>query len=340
MARNKLKQDEIANQAAHWLVLLSVDDEHERAGTHAAFEAWKRADPRHAEAAAAMEGLLGQVGALRASGEAALGAKTVSSVLASRGRRHHRTRAGLAILLLAGVALLPGWLVLRTYSPAYLLADIRSGVGQWTSETLPDGTRLMLNGASAVNLRYDAGQRVVELIQGDMLVDVAKDAARPFIVETRDGSMRALGTRFQVSRQSDATQLGVLESQVEARSGAVTMPADHATRRVDAGWQVRITAQGVGPLVAFDVPAIEDAWQRRRLLVDDQPLTEVLDTLGRYRHGMLRYDARALAGIRISAVLPLDDTDRALQLLEASLPGLRVRMFTSYWVQVDSASRP
>lgn len=339
MARNKPEQDEIASQAAHWLVLLSVDDEHERAGTHAAFEAWKRADPRHAEAAVAMEGLLGQVGALRANGGAALGARTVSSVLTSRGRRR-RTRAGLAILLLAGVALLPGWLVLRTYSPAYLLADIRSGVGQWTSETLPDGTRLMLNAASAVNLRYDAGQRVVELIQGDMLVDVAKDATRPFIVETRDGSMRALGTRFQVSRQSDATQLGVLESQVEARSGTVTMPVDQATRRVDAGWQVRITAQGVGPLVALDVPAIEDAWQRRRLLVDDQPLTEVLDILSRYRRGVLRYDARALAGIRISAVLPLDDTDRALQLLEVSLPGLRVRMFTSYWVQVDSVPRP
>ncbi|MCW0206190.1 MAG: histidine kinase, partial [Achromobacter sp.] len=49
------------------------------------------------------------------------------------------------------------------------------------------------------------------------------------------------------------------------------------------------------------------------------------------------YDAQAIAGIRISAVLPLDDTDRALQLLAANLPSLRVRRFTPYFLRVDVA---
>ena len=58
--------------------------------------------------------------------------------------------------------------------------------------------------------------------------------------------------------------------------------------------------------------------------------------MDRHRPGHIRYDRAQLEGIRVSAVLPLNDTDRALQLLVDSLPMLRVRTLTSYLAMVDT----
>jgi len=117
-------------------------------------------------------------------------------------------------------------------------------------------------------------------------------------------------------------------------------PAGAAPLRVQAGERLRFTAAGAEPLTALDAASTEGAWRRRQLVVHDQPLPEVLDALARQRPGYLHYDRAALEGIRVSAVLPLDDTGRALQLLVDGFPQLRVRMVTRYLAMVDVAPQP
>ncbi|RSZ55264.1 histidine kinase, partial [Massilia atriviolacea] len=233
---------------------------------------------------------------------------------------------GAALALLAG----PAWLTATTYRPAWLLADVRAGAGQWHSRTLDDGSRITLGGASAVNLRFDAGRRTLELVQGEILVDVAKDAARPFVVETAQGSMRALGTRFTVARQDASTVLTMLESRVAVQAAA------GGETTVAAGQRVRIDAAGIGAPAPIDPASIDDAWRLHQLVVSDRPLAEVLAQLNRHRRGRIQYDPAQLAGIRVSAVLPLDDSDRALRLLRESFPQLRMRSVTPWLVLVDT----
>lgn len=330
----------MAAQAAQWLVRMSSDDEGERRRARTAFEDWKRADPRHAAAAAGMERLLGQVQTVRDNGSSGAGNAALAAALTKQGKGGRRIKAYAAALALICTLAAPGWLALHAYPPSYLLADVRVGTGKWKTQILEDGTRITLNSASAVNLRYDATRRAIELIQGEILVDVAKDSTRPFLIETRDGSMRALGTRFVVSREADSTVLSVLESTVTVQTADQRRAKLVDSTRVEAGQAVRIRADGVGPLTAIDPRSVDDAWQQHRLFVNEQPLSEVLDTLSRYRTGLIQYDAAAIGHIRISAVLPLDDTDRALQLLAANLPGLRVRTYTPYLVRVDVSSAP
>ena len=220
------------------------------------------------------------------------------------------------------------------YPSSYLLADMRSGAGQWQTHVLADQSRVTLEPGTAVNLNFDPQRREVELVRGDILVEVAHDATRPFVVRTAQGSVRALGTRFVVSAESGVTVLSMLESKVLATARDDAAP-DHA-RQVQAGEQVRITAQGVGAPQPLDAAAVEDAWKYRRLVVQDKPLADVLELLGRYRSGLLRVDRDALAGMQVNAVLPLDDPDRALQLLASSFP-IRVRTMTPWVVIVDRA---
>jgi transmembrane sensor len=80
--------------------------------------------------------------------------------------------------------------------------------------TLADGTLLNLNTHSAVDVRFDETTRLIVLHEGEIMVETGHNDARPFIVKTRDGSLRALGTRFMVKREDDGTRLSVLQSRL------------------------------------------------------------------------------------------------------------------------------
>ena len=326
---NSPRADIAAEQAARWIVRLSADDPAERDTAQAGFAAWKAADPLHASAAAGMENLLRQLSAARepAGGDHRPARAALAAIAPKRPRQRLRQLAAasaVAVLLLLTGALLIG------ERPAYLLADLRSPTGQWSTHTLADGSRLTLAGGSAVNVRFNAGERHVELVRGDILVDVAKDAQRPFFVDSGQAAIRALGTRFSVRSEDGATILSMLESTVLAQ-----VP-QHPAVVVQAGQRTRITDDGVGPLTSIDAASVQDAWRARQLVVDDLPLAEVLDELARHRPGQLHYDRAQIAGIRVAAVLPLDDTDKALQLLIDNFPQLRIRMLTRYLVMVDA----
>ncbi len=324
---NSPRADIAAEQAARWIVRLSADDPAERDTAQAGFAAWKAADPLHASAAAGMENLLRQLSAVREpAGGDHRPARAALAAIAPKRPRQLAAASAVAVLLLTG-ALLIG------ERPAYLLADLRSPTGQWSTHTLADGSRLTLASGSAVNLRFNAGERHVELVRGDILVDVAKDAQRPFIVDSKQAAIRALGTRFTVRSEDGATILSMLESTVMAQ-----VP-QHPAVVVQAGQRTRITDDGIGPLTSIDAASVQDAWRARQLVVDDLPLAEVLDELARHRPGQLHYDRAQIAGIRVAAVLPLDDTDKALQLLIDNFPQLRIRMLTRYLVMVDAPAK-
>lgn len=328
--------DALAEQAADWLVRLGSDDAAERAGAQAGFDAWKQADPRHAEAAAEIAFLLDCLQAVRGGGVTARPARAAlkAAFAPSPDRRRNRVLAAtLALaLLLAG----PAALTLDFHTPRYFTADMRTATGAWRSYTLQDGSVITLDSGSAVNLRFDQRRRAVELVQGAINVTVARDASRPFVVETPQGEIRALGTRFVVDRADAVTTLSMLESKVAVRTAAQRAGDDAHARVVRAGERVRITANGVGAAEPINAAASESAWRQHKLAVEDRPLSEVLTQLNRYRAGRIAFDAAQLQGIRVSAVLPLDDTDRALQLLLNNFPQLRVRQFTPYWVMVDA----
>jgi transmembrane sensor len=154
------------------------------------------------------------------------------------------------------------------------------------------------------------------------------------VVDTPHGRIQALGTRFIVRLEEGATRLTMIESRTSVQAGPAGMPA----QTLEAGQQARLTPEGLQRLEPVSPGVVEDAFRLRRLVVQDMPMAEVLDELARHRDGLLRYDRHALEGLRVSAVLPLDDTGRALQLLVDSFPQLRVRTLTRWAVWVDASS--
>ncbi|GGY09908.1 FecR family protein [Paludibacterium paludis] len=318
--------------AAEWLVRLSAEENPaEKARIESAFAAWKRADPRHAEAAHRLESLLGQIVALREDDSPPARAilDRAQSVFAPK----RRTRRAITLALAIGAVGLSAGLAAHGPGLARLTADIATAPSEWKTVTLADGSRLTLRHGAAVNVRMNATSREVELVSGEMLADVARDIDRPFLVTTPDGRIRALGTRFIVSRRTGQTELFMLHSRTEARASDFAIPA----RIVSAGQGVRITPAAIEPLDSIRPSDLEADWRPPRLVANDRPLPEVLDALGKYRCGGLHYDREALSRIRVFAVLPLDDNDKALDLLQDSLPGLRVNRSVPCWTTVKPA---
>ncbi|CAI8715522.1 MULTISPECIES: FecR domain-containing protein [Pseudomonas] len=304
----------VLREAAEWLVRL---DDEPSAADQQAFSAWLAEADEHLDAVQRLQGSLAPLRELpRVPARAALQRVTARAP----------GKQALKALAVSLALLLPGAALLQHYPPAYLMADLRTGTGQWRSEQLPDGSRISLEGRTAVDLQFDAQTRTVRLLSGDILVDVAKDAARPFRVVTEHGSIRALGTRFRVERLDESTRLVMIESSTEVRSGA-------STQTVSAGQQVQFSASGMQAVQAVDASGQEQAWARQQMLVREQPLSEVLERLARNHQGYLLFDAKALAHLNVTAVLPADDSERALRLLARSFP-IRVEHYTPWLTRV------
>lgn len=308
----------LLQQAASWLVCIDgqPDDVQLRE-----YNEWLEASELHREAVRQMQGSLAPLSTLpRAPTRAALSSIT-----------RKPARFPVKALVLVLVLLLPASLVLPRAPVAYWFADIRTGTGQWHTQQLPDGSRISLNGLSAVDVDFDSHSRTLRLFSGEILVEVAKDVQRPFLVVTDEGSIKALGTRFTVERLGSSTRLAMIESSTQVISAGDRLD-------VHKGQQVIMDTDGIHPLDDVDGVGIEQAWEHHKLVVRRLPLDQVLERLNRFHGGWMMYDATTLADLEVTAVLPADDSERALRLLARSLP-IKVEKITP-WVTRITLKNP
>ncbi|KGK40896.1 hypothetical protein LH51_12070 [Nitrincola sp. A-D6] len=215
------------------------------------------------------------------------------------------------------------------YAPVdHWLADHHTATGEIKHLTLDDGTTLTLNTASAVDIHFNANERLVLLREGEIMVTTASkniENPRPFIVQTPQGRVRALGTRFSVRVLEEKIQVAVFEHSVEVttRAGSQSLCL--------AGQRLTFTADSASP--PTELAPTDDAWTRQMLVVQNMRLDVFMAELGRYRTGVLRCTP-SVAHYRITGAFRVDDTDQALHALNKSFP-VSINARTRYWVIVD-----
>lgn len=307
-----------ADEAAEWLTLLmsgeATEDERRR------WQQWRRGHPDHERAWQHIESFSARLKGLHPAAAHAALAST---------RTPAPRRKALRALLWLGAAGATGVLASRTQTWQQTVADFRTGTGEQRDLSLPDGTRITLGTASAIDVRFDDQRRLVRLVAGEVLIVTGHDRpdSPPFVVDTAQGRIRALGTRFSVRQDEGRSRVAVLESAVEiAPAEAAAAPV-----RLRAGERASFGRGEVGPIAAVD--AQTTAWTLGQLIADDMRLDDFLAELGRYRPGIVRCDP-AVAGLRLSGVFPLADTERILAMLPSVLP-VQVRLRTRFWATVE-----
>lgn len=288
------------DQAIDWLVLLHSG--HADAGDRGAFARWRAADPAHEAAACAAEALWADVGATRAAAQ-------VRPVRHGGLWRGGMRRAVMAGALAASVVLaLAGGIA----PVSRLFADHATAIGESRRVVLPDGSVAVLNTASALSVAYSASARRVALLDGEAVFEVAKDAARPFVVEAGGGSALAVGTVYGVRLRDGGAGVTVAEGVV-----VVTAP-DGTARRLAAGQRAEYGPGPVSPAHGVDAGS-ESAWMRGKLIFNRRPLGDVMSEVERYHHGRIVVADRALRQLEVTGVFDLADADGVLRSVQQSL---------------------
>lgn len=205
-------------------------------------------------------------------------------------------------------------------------AQYATAIGEQQPLILADGSQLVLNTATSADVDFTPSQRRITLHRGEILVQTAPDPKRPprpFLVDTPQGRIQALGTRFTVRSEGNETRVTVLEKAVR-----VVNVSGNERRDVRQGQQLRFSANHLHPV--SHSPSGAGSWTSGNLMVVDMPLQDWVAEISRYRPGHLAC-SDATAGIRVSGTFPLADTDRALTLITETFP-VRQRRLTPYWV--------
>ena len=233
-----------------------------------------------------------------------------ASAAESRGWRGVALRAAVLAGLLLGPWL--GWMLSRPSAPgrAPAVAEVSAPRGETKEVVLPDGSRVRLGAEST--LRYAAelaGARREVGLTGLAQVEVAPDAARPFLVRTPQGvTTRVVGTRCVVRAypEARAVEVAVAEGRVALR------PARAAAAEVAlGGGQVgRLAADGRASVTNAESLDAYFAWTRGVLVLKDGPLAEALAELGRWYDAELKVEDPRLAARLIATTagdVPLAD---------------------------------
>jgi len=232
-----------------------------------------------------------------------------------------------------------------------------SKMGQQRTITLPDGSELLLNTDTQLDVHYQPQQRLIELHRGEILVQTANNISkqlgqpmhapskRPFKVQLNNIQLEALGTRFIVRTASTHQQkkqhyLGVLEGAVRiSLHASQTKPSQSRYLQdnmvINAGQQVYFSDKGIQP--ATPITAVSSAWSNGMLMADNQPLTDFVAELSRYRRGFIQIDP-AIRNLAVSGSFPLDNIEQTLTMLSATYPVNITHRFGLYWVAIAPKS--
>ena len=299
---------ELSDQAIEWIVLLNSDNASDQNRLQAA--QWINRSPSHRKAFAEAEQLLLDMGEVITNNvrlikaEPTISNKPLRNLIAS-------------LRALAAASIVIALLLPFTNLTDRLLSDYYTGVGEQQIVTLADGSKIMLNTDTAISVAYTPSGRQLTLKHGQAVFYVAADRNRPFEVATDIAVVKALGTVFEVREEGQSTQITVQEHAVSVKG---LHDKDYVnTARVNAGQQaVFHSKHGLSGVI--DVDTNQSAWQRGKLVFNNQPLSAVVAELDRYLPGHIAIVDKSLTALRVSGVFPITDPTATLTMIEQLLP--------------------
>jgi len=259
--------------------------------------------------------------------------------------------AGIAASLAAALLLIPGISMDNGHAPAVssiaatqsafpaaraISASYITRKGEQRTVSLPDGSSVTLNTDTAIELAFSAGKRLVRMTRGQALFEVAKDHARPFVVEAGRRQVTALGTIFEVRMDPDRVKVVLVRGSVVVdKVDGAPSPASVRPTILKPG-QVLVAQFGSVQQVATADVATELMWKDGYIEFHDETLGDAVAEMNRYSHHEIALNDQRLAGMRLSGVFRTGDPERFASLVSELLP-VRSKVTTTGDVEIVAA---
>lgn len=292
---------EVRDQAVHWLARIRAGDctEAERR----ALDEWLARDERHLAEYRKIEDWLS---------DARQSAPAVFPELQAARQYRPKSRPPLAIAASLVLLLAGGLWAFNVSQPGDVY---RTAKGERESIILSDGSRLVLNTDTELEVKYSWRSRTVRLRRGEALFTVAEAERKPFEVVAAGGVIRDLGTSFNVHQQAGTVSVVVLEGSV-----GVSTRGRKSMTQLTAGERIVYNASGAySPVEHVDVEATV-AWNTGRFVFKRTPLRDVVAQIARYHDVAIDVSDPRLIGLDVSGTFRIADLDGLMAALEMLLP--------------------
>ena len=260
------------------------------------FDAWYAADPRH-------QGAYARAMAIHNAISLATVAQSFSPELpkavepSATPRREFLKYGALA----AGVAATVG---AAGFSALFGDKVLVTAKGEFRKVPLQDKSVATINSGSRIEVEFTRDQRKINLQKGEAWFEVAKDKSKPFIVESGDARIRAVGTAFAVRRYAHGTEVLVTEGTVEVWSKERT-----AQRHLLAAGERAFLAQEASAIAVTRQPSEVSrklAWREGNLILKNQTLSDAVADFNRYSPKTIVIADATLANKRLFGQYKLD----------------------------------
>ena len=313
---NRAINEHDIKEASAWFSRLNTQSV--SAETLEGFREWRR-DPRNRTAYAEVERAWKRMGTLRED-------PSIASLIAEAANRRSQ-RAPSTIwawreyALTSLVALLAAALGIQVATNSGLFGKSYSTeVGEDRLIELADGSKIRLDTSTQIAVTFSAHQRLVRLIHGQALFEVAHDARRPFIVAAGTTDIRAVGTKFDVRQDADVVRVTLVQGKIEVFEPAHPKAAPIV---MVSGEQLVANGKPSKP-VAVDVAAAT-SWSDGRVLFHAIPLQQAIAEMNRYSRKTIVLTAPDLGREVVSGAFDTSNIDGFIAAV-SELHGLRAEV--------------
>jgi transmembrane sensor len=247
---------------------------------------------------------------------------------AGRHTRRRRTlprwtgAAAAAVVLIAAAAGVWTW--------ASAPAVYRTDVAERRVAVLKDGSKISLDAATTVRVRYSRNGRDLELVQGRAKFEVAKDPLRPFSVSAANKVVVATGTEFSVELLQSKVHVILYEGHVAVldrnrehgvarplRLQASDIPADQG---LTPGRELVVAESSNVASVASTDPSRALSWEAGQLVFVEEPLSSAVERVNRYSKDKLEIGDAAAGAVRVTGVFTAGDVQAFVDGVSAAFP--------------------
>lgn len=211
----------------------------------------------------------------------------------------HKAVAAAAIIVIIGCAAIWSFSG-STATQTYLCS---APAGSKTQVTLPDGSKVWLNGGSslAYTNQFNNDNRRVEL-HGEAYFEVQKHQGKPFTVHTQGYDVTVKGTKFNVSAYDNdpISTTTLMEGKVELSDGKQNLS-------LAPGDAVQLD-KATGQLQRYATDGFADGWRSGRLMYPDITLEQFGRVLSRQYNVNVHLANSQCANMRISVMLQNNET--------------------------------
>lgn len=212
-----------------------------------------------------------------------------------------------------------------------------SNAGERKSFQLPDGSKVMLNAGSTINIAQNFNEQTREItLEGEAFFDVTHNPAKPFIIHTSSMDVKVLGTTFNVKAYASdkITETSLIKGSVEITLNKSNrkkiilhpnekivlpnIPVDAAAKKGSGSNGPAAVDYRIADLTYINSELVETSWTEDRLAFNEDSFEEIAAKLSRWYNVSIRVEDEEIKQYRFTATFDQKTITQVLDALQLS----------------------